>query len=105
MGSYDHDGEARFYKSVEPPYRLYDADARALAKEFLADVESGKYIAESIKVGDFADIKVLLSDDLVIESFASCGVDDELWWCHNLRTDVSCLVRASGYYVQGSDEE
>ena len=105
MGSYDHDDEARFYKSVEPPCRSYDADARDLAKEFLADVKSGKYIAESIKVGDLADIKVMLSDGLVIESFASSGEDDSLWWCHDLRTDVSCLVLPSGYFVRRSDEE
>lgn len=105
MGSYDHDGEGRFYKSVEPPCRPYDADARALAKEFLADVTSGKYIAESIKVGRLADITVVLSDGLVIESFASSGIEDSLWWCHNLRTNVSCLVFPSGYVIQGRDEK
>ncbi len=104
LGSSDQDDDTWFYKSEQPASSQYDEHARKLAHEFLANVASGRHIAESISVSELADIKILLSDDLVIESFGSSGEDKDLWWCHDLRTDVSCLVGPSGYNFGQSEE-
>ena len=98
LGSSDHSNDERFYNSNEPPKFPYDAEAWRLGRGFLQSVEDCKFVAESIRVSQFADVTIKLSDDLLIQSFGSSGQDLDLWWFHNRRTDVSCLVGPSGQH-------
>ena len=95
LGSSDHTNNDRFYDTDQEPERPYDAEAWRLGRDFLESVENCKFVAESIEVGRFADVRVRLSHDLMIESFGSSGQDFDLWWFLNRRTDFSCLVGPS----------
>ncbi len=97
LGSSDQDEEGWFYDAEEPPLLEYNANARALAHSFLENVAAGKHIVESVGVGDFADVTIALSYDLLIQSFGSSGEDRDSWWFLNLLTDMSCLVGPSGH--------
>jgi len=92
IGSSDRTNDDRFFNSDEPPLRPDDVEIWRLGRDFLKAVEDCKFVAESIEVGQFADVRVHLSNDLLIQSFGSSGQDFDLWWFHNRRTDVSCLV-------------
>lgn len=97
LGSTDQGGDAWFYDSQELPRQPYDVEARRMALEFIAAVKAGTHKVQSVEVGPFADVSIRLSDDLIIQSFGSSGEDHDLWWFHNLLTDVSCLVGPSGH--------
>ncbi len=105
LGSTDQSGDEYFYNSQEPQSQPYDKDARSLALEFMRDVKTGRYVAQSVEIGAFTDVTIRLSENLVIESFASSGEDHDSWWCHNHCTDVSCLVGPSGHNVGQSEAQ
>jgi hypothetical protein len=104
LGSSDHSDDDRFYHEDEPPQRPYDDEAWRLARNFLNSVDECTFIVESIEVGQFADLTLRLSNDLQIQSFGSSGQDLDVWWFHNRRTDVSCLVGPSGHHFGRSND-
>src|SRR5262249_44375844 len=71
LGSSDYYDGKWSYESEEEPHMPYDAEARVMMREFLAAVNQGVFIAESVEVSDFAEVRVRLSKGLVIESFAT----------------------------------
>lgn len=99
MGSTDLTDAARFYGSEKPPTPPYDEEALRSAQPFLDEVEKGQFVVQSIEVGKFADVTILLTHKVVVQSFGSSGVDHDLWHFSNRRAEVSCLVGPSGYYA------
>lgn len=97
LGSTDYVDGTWFYELEEPARGQFDEDARRLVHEFLEELPTGRLVAQSVVVSHFADITITLSNDLVIQSFGSSGESQDLWWCHNLLTDLSCLVGLSGH--------
>jgi hypothetical protein len=98
FGSSDHSREQRFYVTDAPPDRPEDAEAWSRARHFLQSVEEGAFVVEEVEVGQFADLTIRLSPDLMIQSFCATGQDADLWWFHDLRTDASCLVNQLGAF-------
>lgn len=96
LGSSDYSSDERFYDSNDPPHAPYDAESRLRANRFFDAVREGKFTVESVELTDLAEVNVQLSHGVLLESFASSGENLDLWWFHNRRTDVSCLVGPSG---------
>lgn len=99
IGSSDHTNNERFFEADQLSEQPYDVEAWRLGRNFLHSVEEGEFITESIQVGQFGDVTIHLSNGLLIESFGSSGQDIDLWWFHDRRTDVSCLVFPSGQNI------
>jgi len=106
LGSGDLYGETWFDNSDEPHLSSDQVEARKLAREFLNDVIGGRYVVESVHVGDLADLAIVLSDDLVIQSFGSSAeVHHDLWFFRNMRTDVHGLVNQFGFSFGRNGED
>ncbi len=99
LGSSDRTNNESFFHDDEPSDLPFGAEAWRLGREFLGSVEEANLVVEAIEVGPFADVAIQLSNGFKMESFGSSGQDFDLWWFHNRRTDVSCLVSPSGPYI------
>lgn len=104
LASVEHSNDEHLIPGEDPMNPAHVAVSVVFAQEFFDAVTEGKYIVESVVVREHADVTILLSDDLKIESFTSSCQNKDVWYFCDYRASVSGLIGSATYNIGTFDD-